>query len=226
MKGRLVRFLPAVATLTLVLASCATIHSVRPLSQGERQLDASLGGPLVTNLGVPMPIPLVSVNYLYGLTNDVSVGGTAYVTDALFGTGHIEANGIVGLFNQKGAVPALSLEANLHAITDFRTSVQFFPELNLTPSWELGDFLLYGGAGAMFNLYPDMADGTKRRYLAIPDFYLGASWIWSNWLFTAELKYLNPFQRSYPAAPGYVGIGEWGALAPFLQASFRFGGGK
>lgn len=227
MKKRYLSYSLVVFAVAALLTSCATIHAVRPLRRGQQQVNVSLGGPLFTNLGFPMPVPLLSVNYLYGLTNDLSVGGTAYVTDALFGTGHFEANGIWQIVNQRGAaIPALSLEANLHVITDFKTSLQFFPELNLTPSWAIGPFLLYGGAGAMFNFYPNMADGTSRQYLAIPDFYLGAVWHSRNWRVTAELKYLNPFQLNYPAAPSYIGIGEWGALAPFVAVSYRFGGAR
>lgn len=224
MKQAGVRHVAVLFCAACLFASCATIPSVRPLPRGRQQADASLGGPLFTDLGFPMPIPLLDLSYLYGLTDNVSLGGSIYVTDALFGTGHLEGTAIWGIIPQRGALPAVSLDGNLHLVTDFKSSLQFFPELNLTPSWAVGSFLFYGGAGAMFNLYPNMANGTKREYLAIPDFYLGARWRGARWGFTAELKYLNPFQPNYPAAPAYVGIGQWGALAPFFAASYRFGG--
>ncbi len=224
MKNKLCLCLLAALATFGIFAACSTVHSVRPLHKGTQAANVSLGGPLITNLGPAIPVPLLGINYLYGLTDNISVGGTAYLTDALFGTGHLELSGTWGIIDQKGAMPALSLESNLHAVSDLRTTLQFFPEVGLTPSWRLGSFLIYTGAEAMFNLYPNMANGTTREYPAIPAFYVGANWSRKHWGLAAELKYLNPWQPNFPVGPSYVGFNQWGALAPFIAFSYRFGG--
>ena len=68
------------AMALLMLAGCSTIRQVTPLEQGVHRV----GGPVFTNLGVPIPIPMLSVDYAYGVTDWLTMGAAVHVTPIVF----------------------------------------------------------------------------------------------------------------------------------------------
>ena len=181
--------------LTVLFCSCSTVRQVEPLSINEHELSLSAGGPLFANLGPPIPVPMVSLSYQYGLTDAVSVGGSVQLTPAVFGLfGFVELNSTLGIIKQWNLLPSLSASVNLHMMSNFE-SFFLFPEIALVPSWRLNQhILLYIGGGGMLNLYPQKAGGIEREYLFIPDFFTGVLLTFGQWDFSAELKLLQPFK--------------------------------
>lgn len=62
------------AQLVLFLAcGCSATRAVRPVGPGRLSLSASVGGPLITNLGPPLPLTIPMVSARLGLTERTDV---------------------------------------------------------------------------------------------------------------------------------------------------------
>ena len=204
---------------------CSTVRQVRPLEPGDHSVAMSVGGPLFSDLGFPIPVPVISVDYQYGLLDGLSVGGAFHITPVFFGLfGMIETNVTVGLMDQTGFLPATSLHVNCILLSDFSTSWLVFPELGIVPSWNLTDeILLYVGATALVNLYPKTSGLPKDSYV-IPSFLVGSQLGFGNLAVTAECRLSNPFASNADRGVHFMGIGAFGAFAPYVSVSYTFGG--
>ena len=214
-----------ICILTLASASCSTIRQVRPLEKGEHKVAVSAGGPLFTGLGIPLPLLMASVNYQYGISSWLTMGGSVHLTPIIFGMfGFGEINATAGIIKQSGVVPAVAVQANLHLLSDFSTDFLLFPETNIIASWRLGNsFLVYVSGGGMWNLYNEKGGGLPRDSLLVPSFVGGVQIILGQWDLSTELKLIAPFDDSSSVLFGYIGVGSNGVIAPYISVSRRFG---
>ena len=209
----------------VLLCHCSTVRQVEPLSANEHELSFSAGGPLITNLGVPIPVPMTSFAYQFGLTDGISLGGSVHLTPVFFGLfGFVELNSTFGITKQWGFLPSLSTSVNLHMMSNLE-SFFLFPEIAVVPSWRINrHVLLYIGGGGMVNFYPQKAGGVEREYLFLPDFFAGVQLTFEQWDISAELKLLQPFKDNTYIILDYIGAGSFGAFAPYISVSRRIGG--
>ena len=109
-----------VIILAVLLSACSTIRHVEPMDQGEHRAGLSLGGPLFDNLGFPIPIPNIAVDYQYGLLDNFSLGGAVYITPLIFNLfGMIELDVAYTVFRQNGAVPNIVVGGTFYFLSDF-----------------------------------------------------------------------------------------------------------
>ncbi len=217
----------AVLLIISLMAGCSTMRQVKPLALGEHKASLSLGGPLFDSLGVPIPIPVISVDYQYGLTPDLTVGGAFHITPLLFKLfGMWELDALYGLLRQNGAIPGVSLFLNGIFYSDFSTSFFALPEIGAIPYWDLSkNIRIYTGLSALINLYPKTA-GLPHDAYVIPVLLLGTEFVLGHFEITVECKYIHPGAPNLGKAIHFVGLGDYGSLAPYLAFSYRFGGEK
>ncbi len=213
--------------LLWIMTGCSSLRQVRPLELGEHKVSLDLGGALFDNLGIPLPMPLVSVDYQYGLTRDITVGGAVHITPIIFGLiGMIELNSLYGVLYQKGAVPGVSLHLNALLMYDFAGSFTALPELGAVAYWDLSQKVrVYTGVSTLVDFYPKTADLPKDNTL-IPSIIIGSEFIFDRFDITVEVRYVHPGGSNTGKAVSFVGLGDQGAIAPYLGFSYRFGGAK
>jgi len=61
--------------LVLLFYSCSAVNQVRTVGKGNTGMELTLGGPLMTNLGGPIPIP-----NLYGILQDLDIAALYNLT--------------------------------------------------------------------------------------------------------------------------------------------------
>jgi hypothetical protein len=219
----------------LCISACSTIRQITPLDQGEQRVGLAVGGPLFTDLGVPIPVPEISLDYAYGVTDDITLGAALHVTPAVFGLcGVGEAFGTVGVLDQAGFIPAVSVGLDTVLLSDFTTSFFVLPEASATASWKLADFIsIYAGAAMMVNFYPktaglswDNAPIPGVPMALLPSFPVGVQLNFGPIQLAAETRLLMPFSSNGNLILHYVGMADYGAIGVYLSASFRFGGTK
>lgn len=158
--------------LLLLLPACAATHPVRTVGQGNLGLEASLGGPLTTNLGAPVPMPSVFVGGSYGLRDDLDVCASYNVFAPISpGLG-------LDLSASLHWVPLQPQERGWSAggrlgfdlLTDFQSGPMLFPWIDLAAGHRLGKVEPFVG----FNLAAHAYRPYDRRHPIMLSPYLGA----------------------------------------------------
>jgi hypothetical protein len=219
-----------VATLALGLAmagasACTATRAVRPVGEGRWAAGASLGGPVFTNLGAPIPTPLLSGYGRYGLSErtDFEFGLHAPIARNLgvdLGAAHL-------LLEQQGLRPAVMVNGRVYLYgnlaglsgkergsgTGFTLAPRIFEEVQATASWKVAEpLLLYAGLnvfaqveGAKF--HPTALIGAQWR--PVPLFALGL-----------EAKQVAFTTDQLFAVVDFIGPASYGALAVQLGLNF------
>ena len=204
--------------LITLMAGCTTSRAVKPLPRGTGALTASLGGPLNSNLGPTIPIPLTSVGYVRGVDGRTNVHGEVYPTGmAAFRVFGASAGVARQLWEQQGAYPRL--------MTDFTVSGfvgdavdggegpkgRVFTDLSGVLSWDLGDHSLYTGLDLF--VQPGPTPGAYLTPLVGTVLRRGRTGV------SLEAEWLAPTVDNRPLAATWRGIGHRGALQ--LQAGLE-----
>ena len=73
MRRRLKAWGLALLTHVTLSSACTTSRALRPVGAKQWQGGGSVGGPVFTNLGAPIPTPLLNVYGRYGLTEKATL---------------------------------------------------------------------------------------------------------------------------------------------------------
>ena len=130
-----------------MLLGCGTINSTIPLDKGEHAMGATFGGPLLTALGPPIPVPSLVLEGVSGTEpffdrpTDVSYGLNA--TALAFGTigGHFGSSW--QLVRENGSVPNLTVSGRAFIYSNHLDQTKprearrlyIMEQLDLTTSW-------------------------------------------------------------------------------------------
>ncbi len=72
MKTNLVWHAIALLLLSVYCTSCAPSRFVKPLAKGEQAINVAVGGPVITYSNLPVPLPLLSATYGYGIDSSLT----------------------------------------------------------------------------------------------------------------------------------------------------------
>lgn len=137
--------------LTAFATACSTLPGARPLYPGEHEVGLTLGGPFITNIGPPIPMPMANLQARHGLTKladqPLELNYGLNLTPIAFGVlqGHVGAG---YQFNgANGALPALTLTNRLYLganvldpepAADVPVGAWGMDQLEVSASWDLG----------------------------------------------------------------------------------------
>lgn len=208
------RLLPLLV-VSAVLGGCAASHAIAPLEKGQSGITSSLGGPFVQYGSAPIPLPIVSLGYRYGIDGHTDVHGSLYVTQlALFKVGGFDVGVARELITADGPRPRIMMDLNTHWFFGDRAKTgpdggfRFFPDLSLMATWDLGraKHHLYVGVDNFFEVAPSF------RYYPTP--ILGTELKASKGLgIQLELGWLAPWKDTLPVNPVWYGPGNLGAVS-------------
>lgn len=104
---------PVLASFFLwaAVAACSTGRGIRPLGAGKAALGLSLGGPVVSNLGAPTPLPLGAALLRVGATDRTDVDAAVHLPVSRVVGLDVGASHLVGA--QRGPLPALMVGTHL-----------------------------------------------------------------------------------------------------------------
>ena len=150
----------------LTLGGCSTLNTAKPLSPGQHEVAATLGGPLTLVFGNYIPLPNSVVEGRSGLINiadrplDLNYG--LYLTPIAFGQMGVHLGSSYLLWDQAERLPALSISNRVYFFHNyFDTAKPIYGrgmvlahQIEATLSYEIGAFLTYGGLAN----YADLSD--------------------------------------------------------------------
>lgn len=213
--------------LIALLISCSASHGVRPLGQGNHAVEASLGGPVARLYGKPVPIPMSSVGWRYGIHDRSDVHVRLQPTSAaMFGVVAGDAGLSWMLLEQDGKRPALVTEGSLYAAVGEGT-VRGYGELEALASWQFGEREHLGYVGADLFLQP-RAWVEDNPYLPLKSVVagplVGARWMLGERTGLAtQLTWFEPWADVEPLTAFYYSPGQQGAIQVELGIHRTFG---
>jgi hypothetical protein len=208
-----------------VLGGCSASRAVSPLGKGNTAITTSMGGPVVSYAGVPLPVPIGSVGAAHGVSDRTNIYGSFYWTPVLlFGIPGADLGVATELFGPMGARPRLMAGATTHvffgdtAAGDPRGGVRVFPDLSAIGSWPIGphdrstvwtglDLLVQTAAPADVFLSPLVGAEVRPGRVGL----------------RAELKWLAATVDNLQGVPDWYGIGHRGALSLQLGVDIHLG---
>jgi hypothetical protein len=163
--------------------ACTATHAVRTIGKGNTGVETTLGGPVFTNLGAPVPAPNLFVGGRYGVSDDLDVSAHYNLTGPfvpgvglnLVLSGHwfpIQPGlGFQRLTVKKGW--SLGGSFSLHSITDFQSGYIALPVFDIAFGWRYKWLNPYVGASLGLNFYRPFASPN----VAMLNPYAGADFI-------------------------------------------------
>jgi hypothetical protein len=218
--------------LVLALAAlnaCSPSRYVRPLQEKQGAISATLGGPVFTNFGAPIPAPMTTLTGAYGFSDKFTGFATLHPTAAAFGVIQVDAGFVRSLIRPDGWQPGVSVNPTLgFAVDTWEGRTKLWPQLDLNAWWEYGDrrHYLYAGFSAWFELAGTRANDAPQTQHVLPAFQIGNVLSFKSIDFQLELKANNFTQINRDATISWLGIGGRGGLGFYLGVCKRFGGQK
>lgn len=218
--------LALLAALALaLLEGCSTTRGVRPVGEGKIAAGLSVGGPVFTNLGAPIPTPLTSIYGRYGLDEKTDLDFALHVPVAA--SVGLDAGAGRLLLDQKGLRPAvmaggrLLLFMNALWLTgaenpngrDYEAGVRVMEHVYANASWK---WLERSLVWVSFDLLAQIESAIVRPAIGV-----GAEWRPAA-LFglTVEVRQLAFTTNQRFAAVDFIGPGDLGATS--IQLGFNF----
>ena len=143
-----------IAALSAV--GCGARYGAHTVGRGNAELRASLGGPVMSNVGAPLPAPLVRGGIDFGVHEKVDFEAGMHVTAAAFGVAAADLGARIQLLRSPdGSALALTTFVDLAAGTRDGGGVRAYPELGLHGELPLGPlWRIHAGALSLVQLAP------------------------------------------------------------------------
>jgi hypothetical protein len=155
----------------LIMASCTSVYQGRTIGKGKMAVETTFGGPILTDLGVPLPVPNLFTGFRYGLRNDFDIAAQYNVLgpilpgiafDLITSATWIPLQ--PGLSSQS-ATPDKGWGAggtvDIQWITNFKKGLVVLPSVDLVGSYRYHWINLYLGSAVGANFYRIEHDDSK-----------------------------------------------------------------
>lgn len=208
--------------LIIILTSCAPARFVKPLEKDEIEVGAHLGGAMISFAGLPIPMPLSSLNIGYGLNDRITLHGAVHTTALMFQNIQLETGAGLLLREQQESLPGISLSVTANTVWHPSSA-----ELKLWPQADLGFFREYGqknnyfytGISNWFELSARRAHEEEQVQHWIPSPFIGHVFDGEKWNFLIELKYINPLVSNEKIVVDYISPAKTGAIGLYFGVS-------
>lgn len=208
------------ASIGLFFSGCAAQNALEPLGEGETQVRATAGGPIVAAFGTRVPIPYAVAGIERGLTDRINLTADLHALPLFYQM----AGGEVGVkwFPASLGRPHLTVGwgGRMLALASFRPRVhhriRIYPILNVSALRKWSRRSLYAGADATLPISQSDYDDEAARMILSP--FLGVRWeLGKDYRLATELKWQGANIRSDQLAVEYTRLGGYGAVATLLS---------
>ena len=144
-----------------LVSACAATHRTRTVGKGHGSAEISLGGPMTTALGPPVPMPVFFLGGRYGLRDDLDISLAYNLTAPVVPSIPLHLESAVhwaplqpGLGEQP-ADQGWSLVTNGRVVwlSDFESGLMVFPSLGVTGAYRYRFVAPYLGVTGAVNAY-------------------------------------------------------------------------
>jgi hypothetical protein len=184
-------------------------------------MSASFGGPIVAAFGTHVPVPYLTTNINYGLTDSINLHGELHWLPLAYGLAGADIGATwFPLIRDSGWVPTWGLSADVLCLLSVKSGVasrfRGYPIITPAFSWKIRSHVLYTGINALLPL--TRGDYDKDAASAILSPFVGFRWqITRRLRLTPELKIQGINLASNQLTVEYIKIADHGALTPLLS---------
>lgn len=120
----------------IVIYSCAPSRHIVPLGRKEKSISVSVGGPALNKNNLPLPIPLSSISYAYGITKKTTRIAAVHLSSIYYGIYHIEGGFLREFYYNKKLKTGFTgnLMGNF-MIDQWDWRFKFYPQIDLNFYW-------------------------------------------------------------------------------------------
>jgi hypothetical protein len=209
----------------MLIQSCAPSRVVRPLEKGQKNISANLGGPLIGFAGTTIPMPLTSISYAQGVSDDVTLFGGFHTTSMLYGVIQTDIGACYNLYHPDSSQFGVSVNPVINfAFDTWEGNAKLWPEVDINAYWEFKPkkSFMYVGASNWFELSGTKAhdEVQENRWLFNP--HMGYTYVRNKWNYNVETKYLVPNVDTEPNAVDYRGVAGKGAIGVYFTFIRKF----
>ena len=217
--------LPIVVISLLLIQSCTSSRVVRPLKKGEQQISANLGGPLLGFAGMTIPMPLTSIAYARGITNDLTGFMGVHTTSMLFGVIQTDIGACYNVYHPDSSQFGVSVSPALNIAYDkWEKNSKLWPSVDINAYWEFtpNKSFIYTGVSNWFEFAKERAHGEKQEHKWLINPHLGYTYVRNKWNYNIETKWLVPNIGTKPNVVDYRGVGGKGAIGLYFTFTRKF----
>lgn len=211
--------------LLLLIAACAPSRFVEPLAKGETAISGSLGGPVFSNLGPPMPVPLTSAVVGHGFTENITGYAGMHFTSLGFGVVQTEWGAVFNLLSPDSNIAGLSggLTANT-AFDVFEGNFRLWPQVDINVRWPVGAKrnLFYAGASNWFEPRNTAYLDQPQKNKLVPAIQTGYIWRGEQWDIGVEAKWMGIGFTNQETVVEYVSFGNSGAVGLYVSLTRKW----
>jgi hypothetical protein len=166
--------------------SCTAVNHARTVGKGQTGMEISLGGPITTTLGVPIPVPNLFLGGRHGIRDDLDISAHVNLfTPVMPGIALDLITGVDWIPIQPGigsqAAPdrgwGTGIALDIQWLTDFEHGLVVLPSFEIPLSLRYRWFSVFAGSGLGLNFYRPY---DKFNFLQVCPF-LGGELIGSRW---------------------------------------------
>jgi hypothetical protein len=204
--------------------SCTPTRHIIPLRDGESEISAALGGPLITYSDQVIPAPMISLDYARGIDTNVTVFGGAHVTSALFGVLQADLGVRYLLLEPSDWTPGIMLGASLNPAVDvWEGNFKLWPEVMAAARWKIGDNNPYLALSSWIELASTRAHDQPQEMHFMPSISIGDVYQSTNWDYALEARWIAPGTSNKGIIVDYHGVSNSGAIGLYFSVGRRFG---
>lgn len=210
---------------TFYLTSCAPSRFVKPLAKGEQAINIATGGPVVTYSDIPIPVPLVSATYGYGIDSSLTLFGGLNITSAFYGNAQVEAGVVKRIVQQQHSWPGVSVTPVANFIYRNKDASKFYPQLDVNAYWDYnkGRNFFYAGLSNWFELSSTKAHDQKQDHHWLLSPMIGEYFVRNKWSINVEAKIVAANLSSEKTVAEYkTPFGHQGALGIYVGYTRKF----
>ncbi len=152
--------------LLTILFSCTAINQSRTIGKGNTGIEVTIGGPIMKNLGFPIPIPNFYIGGRYGIRNDLDISANFNLLtpftpgiplDLITAMHWMPVQpGIRSQSDNKEIGWSAGGTISFQWISDFKSGLLVIPQLDITEGYRIKWFSFYSGIGTGLNFFrPD-----------------------------------------------------------------------
>lgn len=204
----------------LFLSACGAAKQVEPMDEEQHQMHFSLGGPLITQGGINVPVPYIVAGYRYGYTERVSLHASLHPVALAFKTFAGEFGASYVVLDQESHGANLIFDGRVFFGMNTE-DIAAFPLLTAIVSRRYQDFIPYLGLDAVYQFHDTDAPYTPQSYAP----FLGLEYaLGKHWSTGAELKWgavnhkTDDVRVEHPSPFG-LDRGFW---LPYMYLSYQF----
>ena len=120
----------------MTFESCAPSRHVIPLGRREKAVSIAVGGPIIDKYNVPLPVPLSSISYAYGITKKTTRIAAVHLSSMYYGIYHLEAGFLREFYyNKKLKVGFTGNLMGNFTIDQWDWKFRFYPQIDLNLYW-------------------------------------------------------------------------------------------